>query len=294
MERKNNTDEFAECLILLNRKIELLGKINLNDLAIHAENFYANLFNRLFNLELENANIIKHNFKAIDLLDNKHKVIIQVSANCTKKKVNDTLESSTLKEFSEKNYKLEFVFIGKQNNRIKSYKYSNLSNIKFAPQNDIFLTNDLVECFRSLQLSVQKNIIEYLETEFPKLDYVEKSQKKSEICLEISELLDRNFLIWDGLGPQSETAILNPLAGETKKFWDESKMEIFANNESVIALFTSYKDLFTHEERNIFSLFEEHTKSFRRNHKERIDRSAYRSFPNEFKEMINENIKEGS
>jgi hypothetical protein len=58
MRRHNNFDDFSERLVLLNRKIELRGKLNLNDLSVHSEDFFLNLFNQLLGLNLLNLNTV--------------------------------------------------------------------------------------------------------------------------------------------------------------------------------------------------------------------------------------------
>ncbi|WP_062197190.1 SMEK domain-containing protein [Massilibacterium senegalense] len=234
MKRMENVDLFSEHLVFLNRKIELLGKLNLNNLAVHSENFFFHFLNLLFGLDLTNANFEKSNHEAIDLIDKGNKLIIQVSATCTKQKIENTLKKEILKQYSLENYRIQFIFIGKENTRIKSNKYSNPNKIKFDPAEDIFLTKDLVEKFMCLSLIEQSEILMFIINEIPLLQIMEKEDMKVKICDKINVLLKRNFLIWSNFGPHSETAIRNPLSMSVKTAWDERKIEIFKNNDEIV------------------------------------------------------------
>ena len=46
-------------LVELERKVEMLGALNLRDINIDCENFYRDLLNLLYNLNLENSNFFK-------------------------------------------------------------------------------------------------------------------------------------------------------------------------------------------------------------------------------------------
>lgn len=292
MKRIENVKLFGEHLVFLNRKVELLGKLNLNDLSVHSENFFYHLFNLLFGLELTNANFEKSNHEAIDLIDKGNKLIIQVSATCTKQKIENTLKKEILKQYSLEDYRIQFIFIGKENPRIKSNEYSNPYKVKFDPVKDIYLTKDLVEKFMSLSLSEQSEILKFVRKEIPLLELIEKSDMKVEICDKVNLLLKRNFLIWSNFGPYSETAIRNPLSMSVKTAWDERKKEIFKNNDEIVELFHQNSSLFTTSEFEIFIEFEEHVQIFELNHTNRIDRTAYKTFPQSFSKMITNIILE--
>ncbi|MDM8101727.1 MULTISPECIES: SMEK domain-containing protein [Oceanobacillus] len=292
MNRIENVKLFSEHLVFLNRKVELLGKLNLNDLSVHSENFFYHLFNLLFGLELTNANFEKSNHEAIDLIDKGNKLIIQVSATCTKQKIENTLKKEILKQYSLEDYRIQFIFIGKENPRIKSNELSNPYKVKFDPVKDIYLTKDLVEKFMSLSLSEQSEILKFVRKEIPLLELIEKSDMKVEICDKANLLLKRNFLIWSNFGPYSETAIRNPLSMSVKTAWDERKKEIFKNNDEIVELFHQNSSLFTTSEFKIFIEFEEHVQIFELNHTNRIDRTAYKTFPQSFSKMITNIILE--
>ena len=64
----------------LSYRVYIRGKINLLDLNIYSESFFAELMNHLLGYNLENINAISQNMEGIDLVDFKNKVVVQVSA----------------------------------------------------------------------------------------------------------------------------------------------------------------------------------------------------------------------
>lgn len=57
--------------------------------------------NLLFDFELINMNKFRQNVEKIDLVDSKNKVIVQVSATCSKQKIEDSLSKNILSSFPE-------------------------------------------------------------------------------------------------------------------------------------------------------------------------------------------------
>ena len=81
------------------------AKMNLTDLHVQSENFFAGLLNIIYGWNLRNANSDKHNAEGVDLVDDEAKVIVQVTGTCSKGKIDHSL--SELKE-AYKGYR--FVF----------------------------------------------------------------------------------------------------------------------------------------------------------------------------------------
>ena len=110
------------------------NKINLHNLNIYAENLYKELLNLLFDYKLYKPE--KTTFSGIDLIDDINKIVVQISAQNTK----DKIESSLLKipnQFLEYNFK--FICISdKKTSLLKSKKFKNSDNINFTPKNDIY------------------------------------------------------------------------------------------------------------------------------------------------------------
>lgn len=292
MKRNDNCDFFLDRLIFLNRKIELLGKLNLNDTSIHAEDFYKNLFNQLLGLNLINLNTLNSNAEAVDLLDSTKKIIIQVTATCEKRKVENTLSKKALQKYANEGYKIQFIFIGIQNKNIKSNSFKNPFGIEFNPKKDIFLTLDIIKQFNNLNIPIQKNILELINLELPKINLLDNKTLKKDTCIEISQLLRENKLIWEKYGPNSIMSVINPLEETTFDIWNSRKQELIINNKKIIELFNKSENLFDLEERKIFSDFKEHEFSFRTNDIKRIDSAVYIVFPHHFSELIDNILEE--
>ena len=62
-------------------RINIRGKINILNLNIHSETFFADLCNVLLNLHLTNINELRQNVESIDLLDDENKVIEVLKAS---------------------------------------------------------------------------------------------------------------------------------------------------------------------------------------------------------------------
>ncbi|MFD2655787.1 hypothetical protein [Gracilibacillus thailandensis] len=71
-----------------------------------------------------------------------------------------------------------------------------------------------------------------------------------------------------------------------KTAWDERKIENFKNDDEIVELFHQNSSLFTTSEFEIFIEFEEHVQILKLNHTNRIDRTAYKTFPQSFSKMI--------
>ncbi len=111
MKRSNYFNYIESHLTTLAVRIENRGKINLLDLNIYSETFFADILNMLFNLELKNLNTINQNVEGIDLVDTTNKVIAQVSSTCTKQKIESSLAKEIFKEYSGYTFKFIFRFL---------------------------------------------------------------------------------------------------------------------------------------------------------------------------------------
>lgn len=125
-----------EKLHVLARRIDTRGKLNILDIHIHSENFYLHFFNLLYGYQLENLNSKLQNVEAIDLIDYANKIIIQISATCTKQKLESTLKKEIFKNYS--GYTFKFISISKDATKLRTKNISNPYSLKFAPDTDIF------------------------------------------------------------------------------------------------------------------------------------------------------------
>lgn len=164
MNRTRYYNYIEEKLNFLAYRIEKRGKINLLDLNIHSEAFFAELFNILYNYNLVNLNSIKQNVEGIDLVDTKNKVIIQVSATCTKEKIENSLNKVIYLFYQGYNFK--FISISKEvSNKLRITEFENPYNLIFDSQKDILDSTTLLRYILNLEIDKQKILFEFIKKE---------------------------------------------------------------------------------------------------------------------------------
>jgi hypothetical protein len=151
-------------LVALAAEIEISGKLNILDLHAHSENFYLNFFKELFGWDLKNANKIKSNVEAIDLIaDTPEKIVIQVSSTCSKEKIESALNKQLIKDHN--NYCFKFISISKDASELRKKDYKNPHSITFNPLNDIYDVASILNCISALDIDCQKKIYEFIKKE---------------------------------------------------------------------------------------------------------------------------------
>lgn len=164
MNRTRYYNYIEERLNFLAYRIEKRGKINLLDLNIHSETFFAELFNILYNYNLVNLNYIKQNTEGIDLIDTKNKIIIQVSATSTKEKIENSLNKGIYLFYKDYNFK--FISISKEvSSKLRATEFENPYNLIFDSQKDILDSTTLLRYILNLEINKQKILFEFIKKE---------------------------------------------------------------------------------------------------------------------------------
>ena len=164
LNRKRYYNYIEEKLNFLAYRIEKRGKINLLDLNIHSETFFAELFNILYDYNLVNLNYIKQNTEGIDLVDTKNKIIIQISATCTKEKIENSLNKGIYLFYKDYNFK--FISISKEvSSKLKATEFENPYNLIFDSQKDILDSTTLLRYILNLEIDKQKILFEFIKKE---------------------------------------------------------------------------------------------------------------------------------
>ena len=163
MNRNPYFDYIDEKLHVLARRIETRGKLNLLDLHLHSENFYLHFFNLLYNYKLENLNSRLQNIEAIDLIDHKNKIVIQVSATCTKQKVESALSKPILNNY--KDYSFKFISISKDASDLRKKSFKNPFSLAFLPTSDIFDITSVLNNILNKRIVELKEIYKFIKDE---------------------------------------------------------------------------------------------------------------------------------
>lgn len=163
MMRKIYFDYIEDKLNYLAYRIESRGRLNLLDEHLHSENFYLHLFNMLFKYNLENLNKSLQNVAAIDLIDHQNKIIIQVSAICTKSKIETSLEKDIIKQFKDYNFK--FLSISKDASYQRRNIFYNPHSISFDPSTDIYDITSILKTISTFDIDDFRSVYEFIKKE---------------------------------------------------------------------------------------------------------------------------------
>jgi len=175
-------------------EIDSNGKLNVLNLNNHAEPFYRDFFNKIFGWELKDLNSTEQNVEAIDLACDNNKTIIQVSATCTKAKIEDALSKEIIKKYKGENYCFKFVSISKDASNLRKNSYTNPSGIAFNPSEDIYDVVLILRAIFALDIDRQKEVYVFVKKELGQEIDVENldSNLASVIDILSKEDLDKN------------------------------------------------------------------------------------------------------
>lgn len=163
MNRSKYFEYIDERIHILALRINTRGKLNILNLHLHSENFYLHFFNLLFDYQLVNLNSSVQNVEAIDLIDHKNKIIFQVSATCTKHKIESTLAKDIFKKY--KGYSFKFISISKDATDLRTKTYSNPHSVPFNPSGDIYDVTSLLNIILEERPKRQREIYEFIKDE---------------------------------------------------------------------------------------------------------------------------------
>ncbi len=161
MELQNNIGTIHEKLAILSTEIRLRGKFNMLDINVIAESFFADLLNLIFGYQLKNINLFEQNAKAIDLIDTENKIIVQVSSDNSKEKIQTSLRGIK-EEYKKENYHFIFISISEVVTKLKEKSFEIPKGIIFNPKNDCFDNKTLITHIESKGTECIKKVSEYL------------------------------------------------------------------------------------------------------------------------------------
>jgi len=163
MNRSTYFNYIDEKLELLSLRISTRGKINLLDLNIYSETFFADMINILFKLHLKNINVIKQNTEGIDLIDEQNKLVVQVSSTCTKQKIENSLKKDIFKKYP--NFQFKFIAIAGDANKIRSETFANPNKVSFSPETDIYDIKSILNTVLNMSIDDQRSFYEFIKKE---------------------------------------------------------------------------------------------------------------------------------
>lgn len=177
----NKSSIFDACeskLTWLCTRVKIRGKLNILNLHIHCEDFYAGLLNRVYSLQLTNANAQIQNVEGFDLIDSGAQILIQVSATATKQKVNSALGKDLSKY---KDHSFRFLSIAADASHLRKETFTNPHGLTFAPENDIYDVASILQKILHMSLAEQNEIYEFIKDELGEERHLEESNLASVI-----------------------------------------------------------------------------------------------------------------
>lgn len=169
----------AENLALLSREVSILNAVNLYDINIIAEDFFPGLLNLIYGYELKNANHLEKNAPAIDLIDQKNRIAVQVTSDNSSTKIKHTIE-----EFNKSQayhlYDRLVVLILTQKKKYSS-NFDTQGLFSFEKARDIWDVEKLIKDIRELETAQIKNISDYLSEELYNKYYSVRETQAGEV-----------------------------------------------------------------------------------------------------------------
>lgn len=163
MNRSQYFNYIEEKINYLSYRISKRGKINLLDLNIYSETFFAEMINILLKFNLKNMNAIQQNIEGIDLIDHKNKVVAQVSSTNTKQKIESSLKKKIMENY--KDYRFVFIPIVGESDGLKTKKIANPYGIKFNPEEDIYDIKAILNLVLNMKIGDQQNFYTFIKEE---------------------------------------------------------------------------------------------------------------------------------
>lgn len=165
MNRATYYNYIEDHLITLCTRVELRGRINILDYHLHSENFYRDLFNKLYTWNLENLNSQIHNVEAIDLIDKSHNILIQISATNTKSKIDNALSKPSLSLPEYNGFNFKFISIAKEAKNLRHQSYNPPTGLTFVPATDIYDAKSILQDIYNLDIDTFETIYKLIKSE---------------------------------------------------------------------------------------------------------------------------------
>lgn len=169
----------AENLALLSREVSILNSVNLYDINIIAEDFFPGLLNLIYDYELQNANHFEKNAPAIDLIDQKNRIAVQVTSDNSSAKIRHTIEEFNKNQAYNLYDRLVVLILTQKKNY--STNFDTQGRFSFDKASDIWDVEKLIKDIRKLETEQIKSISEYLSEELCNRYYSVRKTQAGEV-----------------------------------------------------------------------------------------------------------------
>lgn len=151
-------------LTYLRMSVEHSSSLNLQDMNVHAENFFRDFLNLALGFDLKNINIIEKNARAIDLGDADARVAIQVTSTSDLAKIKHTYKGFLTGKLDEHYDRLVVLIVGEK----KAYREKSLGeegSFSMSLSNDVWGIAHLLSSINDLSLEKLELCCDFLRRE---------------------------------------------------------------------------------------------------------------------------------
>ncbi len=145
----------------LSFEVSMSTSLNQLSINVHAEQFFVELLNDLFNYNLVNTNFEEQNATSIDLLDKDNRVAIQVTSDSSLNKVRQTLSKFCEKKLDEKVDRLIILNLIKKTNHKETIIGE--TDFKINLKEDVWDYTDLISEINNLEIDKLIKINELID-----------------------------------------------------------------------------------------------------------------------------------
>ena len=157
-------DFIIDRLAHLKAQISLSKSENLTDINIYSENFFRDFLNKVYNLNLDNANAETANYPSIDLQDKKSGLAIQVTSTSAKSKLVKTVNSFISNKLFEDFDKLKILILSEKKN-YQTDKLGDPSLFQLDVKADVWDFGDIISEINDKKTSEIVEISKFLRNE---------------------------------------------------------------------------------------------------------------------------------
>lgn len=161
MELNRLNDIILSRLAFLSSEVKLRGTLNLLDVNVASEQVYSSILNILYGWNLGNANYSEQNSKAIDLVDDDAKLIVQVSSDNSTAKVQQSLDKIDTTKYD--GYRFKFVSIARDVKHLMKHSFAIPSGIAFEVSSDCYDIKRISREAINADIDTVRRLAEYVE-----------------------------------------------------------------------------------------------------------------------------------
>lgn len=161
LKAKEYKESVNSYLSILKNFIELQNENGCFDINKYCEDFFCDLLNMIYELDLENLNAIKVNFPAVDLGDSEEGICYQVTSENSIKKIEKTVGKFIEHKLYDQFEELIILVLGKKKNYKKTIDTK--GKFDFSIEDNVIDLNDLSKKINLLKRTKMQEVLKYLE-----------------------------------------------------------------------------------------------------------------------------------